>query len=134
MMTCFPADGITIQPIGDAVRAVSFENDNTWNWNLRGEKVGNYTLTYQVSILVDVNKIPDPYPVETKTAKIEITANWLTWCRKFLRDHWEIILSPLLIPLSIWIYGLVTNRIKAEKERRRQLEEEKERTVKGFGP
>jgi len=89
------------------------ENETTeWLWKLIPTEVGNHEIEVTITAVIKVDGTSTSYHIRTydQTIKVEITPkqlmnNWLT-------EHWEWLLSTLLIPLGIWFYELRKKRKK----------------------
>lgn len=104
-LTSTDAAALTVVPSQtDDNLAVSFQNDTTWLWKIRANKVGTYSLWCTLYASVSVNDKNQTYKVKTYSDQIEVNVTTGDRVKDFLAQYWQWLMTTLIVPVGIFLY------------------------------
>jgi len=78
-----------------------------WQWSVKPKKGGKAKVKLRMVITGDINKDIEVY---SDSVYIEVPKGYNLW--NFLKEHWQWIVSTLVLPFGLWLY----NRKKKKKD------------------
>lgn len=81
-----------------------------WQWYVTPTRSGPTDLNLAIDVGVEVPPSPERHFRTVKSVHIPIASNWSYEFPQFVFGNWQWLLSTLLIPLGVWLVGVVRGR------------------------
>jgi hypothetical protein len=89
-----------IRPLEPENQFVSTDRATEWNFDVKAVRAGEQNLDLVVGVRVKLSKGGEEtrfYPLYTRNVKVTVNVWYST--KQFLTDHWEVIMTAIVLPL-----------------------------------